>query len=228
MNNVIPMDKVKQDHIRLLIVDDHDVVREGLRTVFTRADDIELAGEANSGQMAITLAENLNPDVILLDLKMPGMDGFATARSILKKHPNIKIIMLTGYESDLYAAEATDIGIKGFMGKNTPRSLLLNSIRVVHVGGTVFNYTDVLQTERAEGPSMRSISGTSSSPGVVLKPREKELLPLLIQGLTNKEIAQHLGLAEITVKKINSQLFRKLNASNRTQVALAAKQLGIN
>ena len=229
MMSFIPTDDKQQKTIRLLIVDDHDVVREGLRTVFTSAEDIELIGEADNGQLAVDLAGKLRPDVILLDLKMPGMDGFATARIIHEQSPDIKVIMLTGYESDLYAAEATEIGIKGFMGKNTPRSLLLNSIRVVNAGGTVFNYTDIMQTENYdEPPKPTAFSSTHQTSGIILKPREKEVLSMLIQGLTNKEIAQNLNLAEITVKKTNSQLFKKLNASNRTQLSLAAKQLGIN
>jgi DNA-binding NarL/FixJ family response regulator len=135
--------------------------------------------------------------------------------------------MLTGYESDLYAAEATESGIHGFLGKNTPRKLLLNSIRVVNDGGTVFNYTDMLHADISDNPPLPGSSGGMNASEIILKPREREVLAHIIKGLTNKEIAHKLGLAEVTVKKINTHLLHKLNATNRTQAALNAKQLGI-
>ncbi|ADJ26813.1 two component transcriptional regulator, LuxR family [Dehalogenimonas lykanthroporepellens BL-DC-9] len=216
------------EKIRVLIIDDHDVVREGLRTVLQNEADMVIVGEADSGRQGVTLTEELKPDVILLDLKMPGMDGFATAKEIIEHFPSAKIIMLTGYESDLYAAEATETGVHGFMGKNTPRKLLLNSIRVVNDGGTVFNYTDMLHADLSDNPPIPGSTGSSSGPEILLKSREKQVLDLIVKGLTNKEIAMKLGLAEVTVKKIIGHLLHKLNAANRTQAALAAKQLGLS
>jgi DNA-binding NarL/FixJ family response regulator len=216
-----------REKIRVLIIDDHDVVREGLRTVLQNEPDMEIAGEAESGRQGVEMADKLNPDVILLDLKMADMDGFATAKAISTTHPDARIIMLTGYESDLYAAEATESGIHGFLGKNTPRKLLLNSIRVVNDGGTVFNYTDMLHADISDNPPLPGSSGGMNASEIILKPREREVLAHIIKGLTNKEIAHKLGLAEVTVKKINTHLLHKLNATNRTQAALNAKQLGI-
>ncbi|MDV2989631.1 MAG: response regulator transcription factor [Dehalogenimonas sp.] len=216
-----------REKIRVLIIDDHDVVREGLRTVLQNETDMEIAGEAESGRQGVEMTDKVNPDVILLDLKMADMDGFATAKAISTTHPDARIIMLTGYESDLYAAEATESGIHGFLGKNTPRKLLLNSIRVVNDGGTVFNYTDMLHADISGNPPLPSSSGGMNASEIILKPREREVLAHIIKGLTNKEIALKLGLAEVTVKKINTRLLHKLKATNRTQAALNAKQLGI-
>ena len=215
------------ERIRVLIIDDHDVVREGLRTVLQNEPDMEIVGEADSGQTGTALTGELHPDVILLDLKMPGMDGFATAREITRRYPDSRIIMLTGYESDLYAAEATGTGVHGFLGKNTPRKLLLNSIRVVNDGGTVLNYTDMLHADIAGNPPMPGVPATAPTPEILLTEREKEVLELIVKGLTNKEIAIKIGLAEVTVKKIIGHLLHKLNASNRTQAALAARQIGL-
>lgn len=221
-----------ESKIRILIVDDHEVVRNGLRVTLNNEDDLEIIGEAEFGHQAIEMAGTENPDIILLDVRLPDMDGFEVAKVIRSKQPNLGIIMLTCYESKLFAAEARSLGIQGFIGKNVRRNLLINSIRVVHEGGNVFSFMDILPSDQESDDCLMSLSlqTKSSLPNndAALTQREREILSYLVKGLFNKEIAGKLGLACDTVKKAIHQLFHKLNVSNRTQAAIAAKRLGID
>ena len=218
-----PVEVRNDKNIRILLVDDHDVVREGLRAVLQNEADIEIVGETATGKQAIESAISLKPDIMLLDIKLPDIDGFKVAEAIRDTQLQIGIIMLTGYESDLYAAEAAELGVRGFLSKNTNRRLLINSIKVVRDGGKVLHYNDKIK------PAY-SFNAIENVPGSLalehsLKPREREILALLVKGLTNKEIALKLGVAEVTIKKRLFHLLRKLNVTNRTQAAIVAKQL---
>ncbi len=191
---------------------------------------MEIVGEAADGAEAITRAGEIEIDIVLLDIRLPDTDGFAVAKSLRDAHYRAPIIMLTGYDSELYAKEAIELGVRGFLNKNCPRNLLLNSIRVVRDGGTVFksdcitdSFRSLLQTSHDTPGKM----GTPSLPRIDLTEREHAIITGISEGLTNKEIARLLGLAEVTIKKATITLMRKLGVSNRTKAALLARELGL-
>ena len=200
--------------IRVLIVDDHIVVRLGLRTLIQSQPDMQVAGDAANGLDAVALASETNPDVILLDLRMPECDGVGTVRRIRANRPSARILMLSsfGSEEDIY--QALQAGAAGYILKDTGSQELLDAIRKVHGGGNwippsvAARYADRLQ--RAE-----------------LTQRELEILKCVFEGLTNKEIAYRLSVAENTVKNHINNLMSKLGAKDRTQATHLALVRGL-
>jgi DNA-binding NarL/FixJ family response regulator len=219
----------KEAVIGVFLVDDHQLVRQGLRTILRRAPGIEVVGEASSGEEALALVKEIKPDVILMDIRMDGTDGFKSMKQIKKVCPNTAFIMLTVYDSELYAAEAIRTGASGYITKDCTRELLINGIRVVSQGGTVWQEGILRRATRGLSGLSEEGTGGDLTPQIVeqLTPRELEILALLAEGYGNKQICTRLNLADITVKKYIKNILTKLGVSNRTHAALMAVRLGL-
>ncbi len=202
--------------IRVLIADDHTIVREGLATLLEAFPDLTLAGEAANGQEAVQLYSELNPDVVLMDLMMPVMDGVTAIREILKDHPDSCILALTSFVENEMVQTALEAGAFGYLLKNISASELAEAIRAAKAG----------KSSLAPEAAQALIKAATAPPplGHDLTPRELEVLELLVKGLTNAQIAYQLTISASTVKNHISNILPKLNASSRTEaVALALK-----
>ena len=220
---------VKEAVIGVFLVDDHQLVRQGLRTILKGASGIEVVGEASSGEEALAIVKEIKPDVILMDIRMDGTDGFKSMKQIKKVCPNTAFIMLTVYDSELYAAEAIRTGASGYITKDCTRELLVNGIRVVSQGGTVWQEGILRRATRGIPGLSGEGTGEDATAQIVeqLTPRELEILALLAEGYGNKQICTRLNLADITVKKYIKNILTKLGVSNRTHAALMAVRLGL-
>jgi len=211
------------DLIRLLIVDDHPVVRDGLRTMFMRSN-IEIVGEAVDGLNAIELARDLNPDVILMDVRMPDMDGLVATRLIKEENSNVVIIMLTSFQSSDYLAEAVEAGAAGYLLKGMERAKLLSAIGDVVAGCTLFDPIELVSILREMKKAPDPLDAVVES----LTEREEEVLSLVSAGKTNGAIAEDLGFSISTVKKTVQDIISKFGVSDRTQAAVMAARQGWN
>jgi NarL family two-component system response regulator LiaR len=207
--------------IRVLIADDHAVVRQGLRTYLELQDDVEVVGEAADGAAAIIAAAELAPDVILLDLVMPELDGVAALGALRERVPRARVIVLTSFGEDDRLFAALRGGAAGFLLKDTQPADLVRAIRTAHAGQAPLSpavATRVVE-ELAHGGRTRALD--------VLTPRELDVLRLIAHGRSNKRIALELGVAEKTVKTHVGHLLAKLDLSDRTQAALYAVREGL-
>jgi DNA-binding NarL/FixJ family response regulator len=207
--------------IRILIADDHPIVREGLIAVLETQPDFEIAGEAASGAQAVAQAAALQPDVTLLDLELPELDGVAALRAIRAENPVARVIIFTAFDTDERILSAVKAGAQGYLLKGAPREELFQAVRVVHNGGSL------LQPVVAA----RLLRQVSSPPAPALPEplteRELEVLRLLAKGRQNKEIANDLWISERTVKFHVSAILAKLAVGNRTEAVSKAAQLGL-
>ena len=204
--------------IRILIVDDHDMLREGLAAFLLAYRDLELVGDAANGEEAMRLCHAKHPDVVLMDLIMPDMDGVETTKAIHQVLPNIKIIALSSFGDNELVQKALEASATSYLLKNIPADKLAEAIRTTHAGLPTF------APEVAQGLLMRRGRETAVSPTTLLTPREQEVLDLLIDGLANAEIAQRLDLSIYTIKNHVSSILSKFNVSSRTEaVSLALK-----
>jgi DNA-binding NarL/FixJ family response regulator len=211
------------DCIRILICDDHPVVRDGLAAMLSTQPDFEVAGTAGTGRAALDLNAALAPDVILLDLQMPELDGVATLRQIRAARPEARVIVFTAYDTDELILGAVQAGAQGYLLKGTPRAELFQAIRVVHAGGSLLQ--PVVASKLLHHVSAAAAGPAETVPA--LSTREMEVLRLLGQGQTNKEIARALTISERTVKFHVRSLFAKLGVSNRTEAVTTAAQRGL-
>ena len=205
--------------IRVLLVDDQSIIREGLCSLLQAKEDIEVVGEAENGKLAVEQALTLQPDVVLMDVRMPIMDGVAATRNLQQKAPKIRVLVLTTFDDDDYITQAMKFGAKGYLLKDTPSEELAQAIRAIHKG-----YTQM-------GPGlfekvMTATSNVEAPPELEqLTPREKEVLQLIAKGLNNREIAQKLFISERTVKNHVNSILNRLNLRDRTQAAIFASSL---
>jgi two-component system, NarL family, response regulator LiaR len=207
--------------IHILIADDHPVVRDGLNAILSTQPDFQVVGEAANGEEVIEKVTKLHPDVLLLDLEMPVMDGVETLRRLRVTHPEMRSIVFTAFDTDERILGAVQAGAQGYLLKGTPREQLFEAIRVVFNGGSLLQ--PVVMSKL-----MRRISEKpADSATEPLTPRELDVLRLLARGLQNKEIAAELVISERTVKFHVSSIFSKLGASNRTEAVTMALQQGL-
>ncbi len=208
------------DPIRILIVDDHTIVRDGLNTMLSRQDDFDVVGEAGNGVEAIEMARRMEPDVILMDLRMPKMSGVEAMRSIGAENPRIKTIILTTFDTDEYIFDAIEAGAKGYLLKDTSREDLFNAVRTVFRGesqidpGVAAKLISRFQELSRLGPD-------------TLSEREVEVLQLIARGSSNRGIGRELLISESTVKTHVANIFQKLDVSHRTEAVTRALQRGI-
>lgn len=201
--------------IRILLVDDQSIVREGLASLLTQQPDIEIVGEANNGKIAIEQAQTLQPDVILMDLRMPVMDGIAAIEILTQQAPKIKILVLTTFDDDELVTKAIANGAKGYLLKDTPSEELAQAIRTIHQG-----YSQMSPGILAKAIQSHSAPEKTSSAIANLTHREQEVLQLIASGYNNREIAETLFIAERTVKNHVNHILRTLDLRDRTQAAI--------
>ena len=203
--------------IKLLLCDDHPVVRDGLQAVLATQPDFAVVAEASDGQQAIHAAQQHQPDVILLDLEMPIMDGVTALNKLREQDGGVKVIVFTAFDTDERIVEAVRAGAKGYLLKGAPKNELFHAIRTVHAGGTLLQ--PIVATKL-----MQSLSQPTEALAEPLTPREQEVLELLARGLQNKEISAELHITPRTVKFHVSSLLGKLGAGNRTEAVTIAAQ----
>jgi DNA-binding NarL/FixJ family response regulator len=211
--------------IRVLIADDHPVFRFGLRTLLKADPMMEVVGEATNGEEAIKLADQLAPDVVLMDLTMPGMNGIEAARRILVKHPEMHILVLTMFEDDDSVFAAMRAGARGYLLKGAEGGETLQAIRVVSTGEAIFSPAIAKRLMQYFGAPRPS---TPSQPFPELTERECEVLSLIAQGYTNQAIAEQLVISPKTVRNHISSIFSKLQVTSRLEAILRAKDAGMS
>jgi DNA-binding NarL/FixJ family response regulator len=209
--------------IKVLLVDDHAVVRQGLRAFLELQDGIEVVGEAENGVEAIQQTERLRPDVILMDLVMPEMDGVSAMRRLRDDHPEIRVVVLTSFLEEEHLLPAMRAGAAGYLLKNAEPSDLARAVRAAHSGEAIIDPTVAARLVRAlaDGSAPRTAEAEK------LTRREREVLELIVGGRSNKRIAFELGISEKTVKTHVGHLFAKLDVTDRTQAALLAVRDGL-
>jgi DNA-binding NarL/FixJ family response regulator len=211
--------------IRVLIVDDHAVVREGLRTFLELQDGFEMAGEAADGEAGVRAAERLRPDVVLMDLVMPRLDGVGAMRELRRRLPSARVIVLTSFADDARLLPAIRAGAAGYLLKDVEPRELARAVRAAHAGEALLAPVVAARlVEALAGPA----TGEPGPEGADrLTPREREVLDLLARGVANKRIARELGISEKTVKTHVGHVLAKLGVSDRTQAALQAVREGL-
>ncbi|HET8894339.1 MAG TPA: response regulator transcription factor [Gaiellaceae bacterium] len=208
--------------IRVLVADDQPLVRSGFRMVIDERDDLELVGEAGDGAEVIELARELDPDVILMDVRMPNLDGVEATRRLVEARTRARILVLTTFDLDEYVYAAIQAGASGFLLKDVEPAELVDAIRVVAAGNSLFGPA---ATDRLVA---RFVQPKASSTALdELTEREREILRLLATGLSNAELAQQLFLSETTVKTHVSSILRKLGVRDRVQAVIAAYDAGL-
>jgi DNA-binding NarL/FixJ family response regulator len=200
--------------IRVLIVDDHPIMRVGIWALLASCKDIDPVAQAGSGEEALKQHALHNPDITLMDLRLPGISGVETIRQIRDQNPCARFIVLTTYEGDEDIFQAMEAGATGYLVKGMPQEMLVNAIKKVHGGGRYI-------------PSPVSQALTSRTRDSSLSTREREVLGLVAKGNSNREIASKLGITEATVKCHVSVILMRLNASDRTQAVVTALQRGL-
>ena len=210
------------DTVRVLIVDDHAVVRDGLITMLGREKDFTVVGEAQNGLEAVEKAQELEPDVILMDLRMPELDGVEAMHRIRSQNPEVRFIVLTTYDTDEYIFDAIEAGAKGYLLKDASREELFSAVRAVQRGESLIH----------PGIAARILDrftqlSNQATPASLLSEREVEVLQLIAKGSANKEIGASLSISESTVKTHVANIFQKLDVNDRTDAVTQALQKGI-
>ena len=200
--------------ITILCVDDHPLVRKGIASIIANETNLKLVGEAGGGHEAVDMFRSLRPDVVLMDLRMPDMDGIEATKQIRKLDPDAKIIALTSYDGDSDIYKTIEAGVRGYILKEMVHTKVIDAIHTVHSGKRL------MPTEVAERLS-------EYFPQVALTPREIEVLKYVAKGMANREIAHHLGIASGTVKMHVQNILAKLGASDRTHAVTIALERGI-
>lgn len=206
--------------IRVLIVDDHEIVREGLQILLSEEDGFEVVGAVQDSTQALAQVEKLKPDVVLMDIAMPGMDGIETTKRVVSNFPATRVLILTSYSDDMRVRDAIQAGATGYLLKDVLKADLVKAIHLAAEGKPVLH-------PDAQQFLMRQMTGMDSHPHSRLTTREFDILKLIASGRSNKEIALALSLTEGTVKGYVSTIFDKLGVADRTQAALYAVEHGL-
>lgn len=218
------------DKVKVVLVDDHPVVREGLRTILSTTPDIEVVAEAGDGLEALEKVKEYRPQVVLMDLRMPNLNGIEATRRIKSQLPSTSVIVLTIYDNDAYVVDAVRAGAGGYLLKDASKELLIHTIRAVNSGGMLIKTSllreAMLSLSDAAGDRLKEKPGDSTALDE-LTPREREVLRLVIRGRSNKEIGQALIISEDTAKKHVQTIMLKLGVSDRTQAAVKAVRAGL-
>ena len=225
-----PPMETKKTGIRILIADDHPIVRDGLRKLLSLEDDLEVVGEANDGCEVLDKVQELDPDVLLLDLRMPNLDGLSALQTLQQTNKRTKVIVLTASEDKNEFVQAMKLGCSGIVLKQTAPELIVKSIRKVH-GGEIWldSHTTAAVMRQFAGPG--ELGGTSSGKARERSPlstREREIVQLVAQGYKNKEMAEKMFISEQTVKNHLHNIFDKLGVSDRLELALYAIHKGLH
>jgi DNA-binding NarL/FixJ family response regulator len=210
--------------ITVLLAEDHMVVREGFRKMLELEDDLEIAGEAQNGRQAVALAKKLRPDVVLMDIAMPMLNGLEATRQILKDIPAAKVLMLSAHSDDAYVKNATESGARGFLLKQTSAHDVCRAIREVQKGKTFFSPSISKHLEKQKSPDRFGLPRKQS---VKLTSREMEVLQLIAEGKANKETAAELGIGMKTVEKHREHLMQKLDIHDTAGLTRYAISAGI-
>jgi NarL family two-component system response regulator LiaR len=206
----------KSDQIRVMTVDDHEILRGGIRFLLLAFDDIELVGEAHSGEEALTLCGQVQPDVVLMDMMMPGMDGVETTQLLKEQYPDVQVLALTSFHNSNLVQGVMQAGAIGYLLKGASMDELAEAIRAAQAG------RPTLAPEAVQ--ALVQSAGSSQNLGDDLSEREREVLALLVQGLSNAEIAEQLMVSTGAAKFHVSSILSKLGAANRTEAAALALQ----
>ena len=213
--------------IRVLVVDDHPVYRDGLITMLrSRPSNIEVIGEASDGAEAVAMVGTLNPHVVLMDIKMAGMDGIEATRQIKQLFPDVKVLALSAYEDDDYVLEMVKAGASGYMLKDADNTIIISGIEAVHEGKARIHPRLAIKVFQA----FAEISNENQRDKDIfdgLTEREIEILRLIARGMTNRQVSNHLWISERTVDNHVQNIYKKLNISDRTQATLYAVRKGI-
>jgi DNA-binding NarL/FixJ family response regulator len=221
---------------RILIADDHDLVRDGLHRMLSRTSELQVIGDASNGREAVEMCRRLNPDLVLMDVRMPEMDGLEATRAIKAEQPRVTVLVVTTYENPDYLLEALKAGAAGYVLKDAPMERLINSVRRVLEGESPLDQelaTELIQRlareagEPAQLPHTQERRAAAPPPVEDLTPRELEVLGLLAQGKSNPTIAEELVISRATVKVHVERIIRKLGVSDRTQAVVRAIELGL-
>jgi DNA-binding NarL/FixJ family response regulator len=215
------------EKIRILLVDDQRLMREGLRILLELEPDLQIVGEVGDGQAALEAYAELEPDVVLMDVRMPGMDGVEATWRLRERWPQARIIILTTFDDDEYVFEGLRAGARGYLLKDVSGHDLAEAVRTVAAGGALIEPSVarkvVAEFARVAPPARKADAGLPDP----LSDRELEILELLAQGLNNREIANRLSLAQGTVKNYVTAILGKLSVRDRTQAAIRARELGL-
>jgi DNA-binding NarL/FixJ family response regulator len=209
--------------IRILVVDDHPVYRDGLRALAARSPDLELVGEAATGTDGVALAEQTLPDVILMDLRMPGMTGIEATRTILEARPETRILILTMSEDDDSLFAAMRAGARGYLPKDADSEELIRAIRAAALGEVIFGASIASRLQAFFAPSR----ARTTDPFPELTEREDEVLELIAQGRSNHDIAARLAISDKTVRNHVANIFNKLRVADRAQAIVRAREAGL-
>lgn len=208
--------------IKILLADDHRLFRQGVKFICNKADDLVIVGEAENGIQAVELADKLHPDIVLMDIQMPKLNGIQATMKINRSNPNIHIIILTMFQQDSLIFDAVKAGARGYLLKDADWHDLLETIRVVHRGEALL--TPSLAVRVLD--EFRQMSKAQNNAATDISSAEMDILTLVAQGKENNEIADQLFLSERTVSNRLTEIYRKLRVNNRTQAALAALRKG--
>lgn len=208
--------------IRILVVDDHPVVREGLVAIIEAQDDMSVVGEAGDGAQAIAIYKAAKPDVVLMDLAMPGTDGVQAIEGMRAFDPEARVVVLTAYDTDERILRAVEAGARGYLLKGAPRDDIFRAVRVVNLGGSLLEPAVAGKLLNRVGDILRG-----GTPEEELTPREQDVLNLMARGFRNKEIAFELHITERTVKFHANAIYRKLDVGGRTEAVSKALQKGM-
>ena len=211
--------------IRVLVADDQPVVRSGLRMILEGLDDVELVGEAADGEAVVALAPRVLPDVVLMDIRMPRLDGIRATRQLLAAQPSVRVLILTTYDPDQYVFEALAAGASGFLLKSDAPERLIAGIRAAHLGDSLFSPTVTRRLVERYVSSPPAVPAAKALPE--LSPRELDVLLLIAEGLSNAEIGARLFISEGTVKTHVAHILAKHGLRDRVQAVVLAYECGL-